>query len=297
MIKNLVSFGFYKHYVMNYLRFFFFLLFALASGQINAYDVLVSVAPHKYFVEQIAGDQLSVGLVVPAGASSHTYEPTPRQMIEISQADIWFQIGESFEARASQALRSHQSKMKFVDLQKGLDLIYDHHCGHADHQHHSSCVDPHFWLSVRQGKIQARSIAAALTAVYPQHSELFSRNLTAFIKQLEDLDTQMMRILSPLKERTILVSHPAYAYFCRDYMMKQLSVEFEGKDPTPRQLTSLIHKAKTAHINKIFIQMQYSNKGAKLVAKQLNAEIITLDPYAENYPHMMIEIAKAFLDP
>jgi zinc transport system substrate-binding protein len=91
-----------------------------------------------------------------------------------------------------------------------------------------------------------------------------------------------------------MVSHPAYAYFCRDYQLKQLSIEFEGKDPSPRQLTSVLTRARQAGIKTVFIQMQYNNKGAQLIAKELGAKIVTLDPYAENYFIMMREIASHF---
>ena len=83
--------------------------------------VLVSVAPHKFFVEQIAKESVQVHLMVPAGASSHTYEPTPRQMVTAGQAKLWFRIGEPFENRAVQALTSHHPDLEIIDLRQGLD--------------------------------------------------------------------------------------------------------------------------------------------------------------------------------
>lgn len=100
----------------------------------------------------------------------------------------------------------------------------------------------------------------------------------------------MAVILNPLANRTILVSHPAYAYFCRDYNLTQLSIEFEGKDPMPQQLTKILETARDLKVKKIFIQPQFQNKGAKLIAKELDAELITLDPYSEDYFEMMREI-------
>lgn len=263
--------------------------------------VLVSVAPHKFFVEKIAGDTLKVELMVPAGASSHTFEPTPKQMMKASNADMWFQIGESFEPRASQALLSHNPKLQLVNLRNGLDLIVSKNgeeghckCCHSSSNKNDYCVDPHFWLSARQAKIQAATIADALSQRYPEHKTLYETNLKKFQKELDDLDQEIQTILKPLKNRLIMVSHPAYAYFCRDYDLKQLSIEFEGKDPTPQQLTKTINTARDAHITKIFIQMQYNNKGARLIAKQIGAEVVTLDPYAENYIETMRDIARNF---
>src|ERR1700730_951032 len=81
-------------------------IFLIASDPATP-TILVSVAPHKFFVEKITKGTAQVYLMVPAGASSHTYEPTPRQMIAASKGNIWFCIGETFENRAIQALKSY----------------------------------------------------------------------------------------------------------------------------------------------------------------------------------------------
>lgn len=263
--------------------------FSLDSAEIS-HHVLVTISPHKFFVEKIAGDTVTVGLMVPAGASAHTYEPTPKQTLAASKADIWFCIGESFEARASKALKHYRPEMQLVDLRQNMDMISaDPHsgccCCHANSQ------DLHIWLSARQGKIQATTIANALINQYPEHKERYQSSLKSFLNELDTLDAKITQLLQPLTDRTILVSHPAYAYFCRDYNLTQWSIEFEGKDPTPFQLNNTLIKARKAGINKVFIQAQYSSKGAKLVAKELGAKVIMLDPYAEDYINSMQEIA------
>lgn len=280
---------------MPYLKKTLLFVLLLIANCVHAHDVLVSVAPHKFFVEKISGETLSIGLMVPAGASSHTYEPSPRQMIEAGKADLWFQIGEGFEERAGRSLQSHNPRLQLVNLQSGLDLIYDHQCAHC--KKHRDSVDPHFWLSARQGKIQAETIAKTLSARYPQHQELYRQNLQKFLGELDQLDKDISTILQASPQRMIMVSHPAYAYFCRDYSLQQLSIEFEGKDPTPQQLTNVILQAKQARITTIFVQKQYSNKGAKLIAQQLGAQVVTLDPYAEQYMTAMLAIARAFATP
>lgn len=258
--------------------------------------VLVSVAPHKYFVERVAGDTLKVMLMVPAGASAHTFEPKPKQMMEASQADIWFRLGESFESRAIPALQSHNPNLKIVDLRNGINLIY------AESEHdHGVChccgpntADLHIWMSPRDAKMQVQHIAYSLSNQYPEHAQRYQIAAQAFLKELDELDAYIFQTLKPLKNRVILVSHPAYAYLCRDYGIKQFSIECEGREPNSRQLTDLICKIKAANIRKIFVQPQYSNKGALLVAKQINAEVITLDPYAEDYMNSMRNIVENF---
>lgn len=274
------------------IKFLYFALLAfclpLLSSEAEIPHVLVSVAPHAFFVKRIAGQTAVVDLLVPAGASSHTFEPTPKQMLSASRATIWFRIGEGFEARVMKVFQSYNPKMALVDLRQGLDLIQSHCC-----QKHGG-EDPHFWLSARLAKIQATTIANALIAAYPHHKDLYTQNLTLFHQELDQLDREIAQILKPMKDRTIFVSHPAYAYFCRDYGLKQMSIEFEGKDPTPQVLSRVMALAHELQIKTIYIQMQYNNKGAKLVAQNLGASVVTLDPYSENYLFTMREIAHAF---
>jgi zinc transport system substrate-binding protein len=255
--------------------------------------VLTSVAPYKNFVEKIAGNTVQVNVMVPAGASIHTYEPSPKEMLAASKADAWFLIGESFEAKAVKAFKNHNPLMKMVDLKENVNLISNDPSFDARHccKH---CLDLHIWLSPQQSKVQAQTIASQLIDLYPEHQEVYKKNLSDLLKELDALDKEIDSQLKPLKMRVILVSHPAYAYFCRDYSLRQLSIEVEGKDPTPLQLTSVMEEARKNHIKTIFIQPQYNNKGAKLIAKHLKAKIVTLDPYSENYFASMRQIAHEF---
>lgn len=274
----------------------FFSLFVLTGMRLGAQEapkvknqshyVLVSVAPYKFFVDKIAGDTVKVGVMVPAGASIHTYEPSPREILTASTADAWFFIGEAFEAKAMQALKTHHPDMALVDLKEGVDLI------HGQCKHCSKGADLHIWLSPKEAKTQANLIAKALIQLYPENKSLYENNLKAFLEDLTRLDQQISALLKPLKNRTFLVSHPAYGYLCRDYGLNQLSVEFEGKDPTPQQLTKLLALAKKDKIHTVFIQRQYNNKGARLIAEHLGAKVVNLDPYTDNYFEGMLYIAQ-----
>jgi len=252
---------------------------------------LVSVAPHKAFVEKIAGDTVDVRVIVPPGASPHTFEPTPKQMIEAAKAKLWFRVGESFEKKLSEVFRTYSPAMIMVNMREGVNMICYNHpacCCSVDFE------DAHIWLSPKEAKIQARHIAEVLKKMFPQNEALYQENTLKFIEELDRLDTEIAQLLKDSPSRLIVVSHPAYAYFARDYGLEQLSIEIEGKDPTPHQLTELIKRARQANVKKIFIQPQYSNKGANLIAKLLEAEVVTLDPYSEDYFGEMLRTAKEF---
>ncbi|MGA8164462.1 MAG: zinc ABC transporter substrate-binding protein [Waddliaceae bacterium] len=257
--------------------------------------VLVSIAPYKFFVEQIAGGTVEVGQMIPTGGSPHSYEPTAKQILAASEADIWFQIGEPFETRATQALQSHRPSMKFIDMREGLDLIAE--TSHDDHHQrcpHHGCTDPHIWLSPRMVKQQAARIADALAKQYPEHAQQYQDRLRTFQEKLGQLDQEISKQLLPIKNQTIVVSHPSYAYFGRDYGLKQLSIEFEGKEPTPQQLTQILNNARKLNTRTVFVQPQHHGKGARLFANELDAKIVVLDPLSENYLENMRKIARSF---
>jgi len=236
---------------------------------------------------------VQVRLVVPSGASPHSYEPTAKQTLNASKADLWFQIGEPFEKKAMDALSSYGSTLKAVDLRLGIDMIVEKAAGHAHCCHHG-CEDPHIWLSPKLVKKQAVTIAKALSELYPENAKVYQKNLLQLQKDLDELDNQISFILTKMKNRRILVSHPAFAYYSRDYKLEQYSIEFEGKEPTPKHLTKILAVAQQKKTPFIFVQAQHLSKGAKLVAQQIGAQIIEIDPLAENYFENMRQMTCKF---
>jgi zinc transport system substrate-binding protein len=258
-------------------------------GDSRSHTVLVSIAPYRWLVKQIAQDHVKVSVLVPSAASMHTYEPTPKQMIGASKADIWFQVGENFENKALSALQSYNNNLKVVDLRDSVDLICtqpNQGCAHC-----SGGCDLHFWVDPQIMKQQAELIAMQLSRLYPEYAESFRVSLKEVQAELDNLNSETETILKNLKNRTFFVSHPAYAYYARQYNLSQFSIEFEGRDPTPKQLEKILNTAKELNVKTIFIQRQYNNKGARLVADQLGAKLVMLDPYAEDYLNQMRKMA------
>ncbi len=221
--------------------------------------VVVSVAPQKYVVERIGGLNVTVDLLVPPGASPHFYEPTMRQVMEASKGVAWFRIGEGFEI---QVLKVLGDRMVVVDQSKG--------------------GDPHIWLSPTLLKEQACQVTETLSELFPENQTIFESNCAHLIEELDRLDQEIAADIARCKKKTILVSHGAFGYFCQDYGLKQLTIEAEGKEPTPKQISLLMATARAEGIDRVFIQPQYNMKGAKRVANVLGADVKIIDPYEEN---------------
>lgn len=265
-----------------------FTLLLLSSFALQAkIDVLVSIAPQKFIVERIGGETVSVETIVPQGASPHSYEPTLRQVISARQGKAWFRMGESFEIRLVNALKN---TLVIVDQREGADLISASCSCHSSDDAH----DPHIWLSPRLLQIQATQIAHTLSQLNPESASIYAQNLEGLIFELETLDQEIRQTLAKNSNRIVLVSHPAFGYFCRDYGFTQLSIEMEGKEPAPKYLTDLLLKARGLNIRYVFLQRQYNTKGGERLAKELKAKIVYLDPYAEKVLENLKIIAEAF---
>lgn len=266
-------------------KIFLFLLFLCGIAEAKT-QVLVSIVPQKFLVERIGGEHVAVHVIVPPGANSHTYEPTPRQTVLAQKGEIWFRMGESFENRL---LPSLQRNTRIIDQRQGLNLI-EMGCGCCTSDAH----DPHIWLSPKLLKIQANQIAQILSEHDPEHIKLFVANLSLLEAELDQLDKECTALFSRVEQKNILVSHPAFGYFCRDYGLTQISIEMEGREPTPRYLTQLIEKARSCEIRTVFLQKQHNPKGGKRIAKELKAETVFVDPYVENVIENLKTLSKLF---
>lgn len=264
--------------------------------------VLVSVPPYAFFVKKIAHDAVNIETLVPAGANPHIYEASPKEVQKHQNAVLWIYLGEAFDQKVIQFFRESRKSMQIVDVARGIPLLSscedDEELGHHHHCQHSQGegADLHIWLSPKLAKIQAKTISDALISLLPERQKEFSANLQTFLKELDVLDQQIAQKLKPVSGKAILVSHPAFGYFCKDYHLVQLSIEIEGKDPLPQHITEILKKSKQYAIQSILIEPQYSNKGAELIAESLHLPTHMVDPYAENYSENLLSIAEVIAE-
>lgn len=244
--------------------------------------VLVTVAPYIYFVKKIAQDTVEVEAMIPPNANPHLYEPTPHQTSLVTKADIWFKIGEGFEKYLIDFLGKNNSNLIISDLRENIDLLpyEESQCKFHDH---IDFKDVHIWTSPKLAKIQAKTICEVLTKKYPANADFYFKNLSSFLGELDILDQEISSKLSSIKGTTFLISHPAFGYFCKDYGLTQLSIEFQGKDPTLKKLKKTLEEVKEKNIKKVFVQAQYNNKGAIFIAEKMGIGIEYVDPYCKDY--------------
>lgn len=257
--------------------------------------VAVPIAPIAFFVERIGGPHVSVLTLIPVGQSMHTYDPTARQIADLGHCGVYCSLGLPFERKVVDVVRGGGSGM-VVDLRNGLSLremesedpSEDAHDGHA---HEAGEKDPHIWLSPALMKIAARTICEALAQTAPQHAGAFREQLRGLLADLDSLDADIRGLLEPLRGRSVFVYHPSYGYFCDAYGLRQVPVEIAGREPTARELTELIRKARSQAVRVIFVQPQFSRKCAEALSQQVGAVVISLDPLSRDYLRNLRDMA------
>ncbi len=257
-------------------------------------QIFVSVPPQKYFVEQIGKERVNVDVMVEPGASPHTYEPKPKQMVAIARTKIYFSIGVAFEETWIKKIASTNPAMEIVPTQQGIKKIAI--TGHQDEHEadHSDGLDPHIWLSPPLVKLQAQTILKALLKADPANRSFYEINFQQFSHQIADLDHDLKAVFAGKQDRQFMVFHPSWGYFAQAYGLKQIAIELEGKSPKPAQLKEIIKLGRTQGIRMIFVQPQFSARNANLVAKAIGGEVVFVDPLAEDWMSNLRHIANKF---
>jgi zinc transport system substrate-binding protein len=256
--------------------------------------VFVSIAPQKYFVQQIGDALVNVEVMVPAGADPHIYEPKPWQMVALSKARIYFAIGiQPFENTWLKKIVSANPGMTVAHTDRGIQKI-PMAVGRGEEDRHAGELDPHIWLSPPLVVQQAQTILNALVENDPGNRAVYQANYQAFVSALKALDAELKSIFAGKQGLQFMVLHPAWGYFAHAYGLKQVPVEIEGKDPKPAQLKELIANAKQKQIKIIFVQPQFSPRSAKLVAEEIGGQVVLADPLAANWMDNLREVAGKF---
>lgn len=278
------------------------------AAQDTPLPVLVSIAPQKYLVERIAGDAVSVTVLVQPGADPHAYEPAPSQIRAASAASVWYTIGVPFEDAWVPRITGAAKGLETASFIKGIKRLApqgpldadEHHHDEGGAQQHEHGEDPHVWLSPMLVREMLPGIAKDLGKRLPEKAKEFRQRAQALGDELEQLDKDLaMRFADvPESKRVFLTFHPSWRYFAFNYQLTELSIEVEGKEPGPKMLQQVADSAKKYGITTIFVEPQFPKASAKAVAEAIGAEIVEADPLAENvvetYRSMTDKLIRSF---
>ncbi len=248
--------------------------------------VTVSIEPLRYFAESIAGGQFRVATLVPVGASPEVYQPTPQQMIDLSESKLYFKVGTlGFEQTKLDEMTKAAPETRTVDTSRGIALLQD--CGCCGHGGH----DQHTWLSVKNARVILRNMCAAFCEIDTANTGHYESRLAEQLHRLDSLDAALRTVLVDAAQRDFLIFHPALGYFSADYGFRQKAIQHEGKEPSPRQMAELIRWAKAQSVKTVFVQKEHSARAAQRIADEIGAEVVTINPLSYDWTAEMLNIA------
>ncbi len=253
--------------------------------------VAVTLPPQAEMVREVGGDHVVVQIVVPPGADPHTFEPTAGEIVRLSDSALYFRIGPGllpFEDLLVSRLQEIGPGIRVIDSSEGIPLLT------STDPDERGAPDPHLWLSLRNAEIMTTHVRDALIEADPANAEEYRANSDDYISRLRETDGQIQQILARSGVHDILVTHPSWGYFARDYGLRQVAIGEEGKEPTARELEQLVKLAETEHIRVIFAEPEFSLRGAEVLAEEINGTVVLVDPLAEGYLENMRKVAAAF---
>ena len=261
--------------------------------------IMVTIEPQRFFTEAIAGDKFDVTAIVPNGSSPETYDPTPQQLVALKNSDAYLRIGHiGFEQVWLDRLLENTPHLQVFDTSKDIDVILDttpHDHDHSEPGHKCGVggIEPHVWNSPENALIIARNTYRALSQLDRENERYYFSRYDSICNVITETDSIIRQQLStPGAAETFIIYHPALSYFARDYGLQQISIENNGKEPSPAHLKELVDFCKEHNVHIIFIQPEFDKRNAKLIADEIGADIITINPLSYNWNEEMINIAK-----
>jgi zinc transport system substrate-binding protein len=233
-----------------------------SNGKVN---VVVSFNALKEFAQAVGKDKIDVKVIVPEGTEPHDFEPKPRDMENINNAQVFIYNGLNMETWVDKTLSAvDNKKLLSVDASKNIDVINT-----------AGQTDPHIWLSLRNAQIEAKNILDALVKVDGKNKAYYEKNYTDFSNELKSLDENYSSKFETVSNKNFVTGHAAFAYLCRDYKLTQNSVEdvFAEGEPTPKKLKDLVDYCKGNNIKVIFMEELASPKVSETLANEVGAKV------------------------
>ena len=272
---------------------------ALIHPAAAAVRVVATIFPVADMVRQVGRDAVDVVTLLPAGASPHTFEPTPAQIRVVADAAVFVEVGAGLDAWAAKLRAAHTGPMTVITLATGVPLL-----GATEGEGASHGGDPHVWLDpvlVRDHFVPA--IANGLSQADPSHAAAFRAAAGEFGAALTQLDAEIRTTLAPATDRNYVGFHSAWQYFGRRYDLHEVAVveSFPGKEPSAQEIAAIVQRARAAHVRALLIEPQFSPRMAEQIAQEIGAQLVTVDelggpdlPDRQHYLDLMRYDLRAF---
>ncbi len=246
------------------------------EGQSEKPIIAVSSYPvHDFVSNVIDEDEFELWLMLPPGLNAHAYEPTPQDIVKLSQSEVFVYTSGHFEIWAEKTVSGLGAKKPLVvDASRTVPLV-------KPDDETLGPIDPHTWLSPKNAKLQVEHIAGALTEKYPDKAERVERKKTSYMQKLDELDRKYEDTIRTCRHREMFVSHAAFGYLANQYNLTQVPI-IKNFDPQGEvslaDLAGVIEAAKRVNASHIFFEDFISPKLSEAVAREINGTTAVFSP-------------------
>ena len=246
----------------------------LSKTETGKLSVTTSFYPLYFFASQIGGDKANVLNITPAGGEPHDYEPTPQDIINITNSKLLVLNGGGLESWGPKITQIVDPKKTLV-ITAGEGLTTQQVT--EDNQ---TIIDPHVWLSPPLAQKMVDKITEGFVQVDSTNADYYTQNSNSLKTELSALDKEYQEGLSSCSNKNIITSHAAFGYLATDYNLNQVPITGLSPDAEPslKQLGEITSFAKKNNVKFIFFESLVSPKLSEVVANEIGAKTMVLDP-------------------
>jgi len=244
--------------------------------------IFASVPPQAFLVNAIAGPEYDVRSLIEPGQDPHHWLPSPKQSFALSKATAWFPSGLPFEYNILRKIQNQKTAVQIFSTP-------DSHAPHQNKHHHES--DPHTWLAPPLLIEQITFIADSLGQLNPDKASLYKDRAKTLKTKLTVLHDELTEQLAPYKGRSFLIFHDALSHFAHSYGLTQNVIQSGDAPPDPKRLRNIIKQAQENLTKTVYIQPQFDDQSARMIADAIGGRVVIINPLAEDVFTNMKQIA------
>jgi len=282
--------------------------------------VISTIQPINSLVSAVIGNTGKTISIIPAEQSPHDFKLKPSDVKVLQNGNIIFYVSNHLESSVTKVFKNLPKNIKLINLmeESGINHLairdnaawerHDHHGDdhddhdkhgkkhddhddhdkhgkkHDDHDDHEKEDDVHIWLSPDNAIKIVQKVNKVLSLYFPENSKIYNQNTTKFIDKIRNLKMELIKELSPIKNKPYIVFHDAYQYFEKTFELNAVgSVALEGDiASSPKQISFIKDKIIKSKASCVFQEPQFDSKLVKIVVEGTNAKIGTLDPLGVN---------------
>ncbi|MGH2403117.1 MAG: metal ABC transporter substrate-binding protein [bacterium] len=234
--------------------------------------IVASFYPLFEFTRQVGGGRVTVRNLVPAGIEPHDYEPTPRDVVTLTQARVVVYNGAGFEPWLQRLLPQLPGRVIRVNATEWLTEVRS--------GARRAPLDPHVWLDPVLAQRQVDRVLAGLARADPAGRGIYEANAAAYNGKLSALHERIARTLAPCRKRIFVVSHAAFGYFAGRYRLTQITIRGlePAEEPSAAKVSEVVRIMRRHGVTVVYYETLVSPRVAATIAREVGARTLVLDP-------------------